>query len=129
MSKSQKINLILLLIITLIGFSTKLYSGPASYWVNNSLGGVFYEIFWCLLILLFLPKKSPWKISSSILLITCILEFMQLWHPQFLESIRSYFIGATLLGTSFTWWDFPYYFMGCGVGWLLMIVLQNSKKN
>ena len=29
-----------------IGFYSKFYRGSAAQWVNGSLGGVFYEIFW-----------------------------------------------------------------------------------
>jgi hypothetical protein len=38
-----------------------------------------------------------------VLVATCLLEFLQLWHPPLLEAVRSTFIGRTVLGTSFTW--------------------------
>lgn len=114
-----------LLICIPIGFYSKFYRGPASRWVNNSLSGVFYEIFWCLLIFLIADNAKPWMIAASVLIITCVLEFLQLWHPPFLELLRNTFIGKTVLGTSFTWSDFPYYFLGSGIGWLWIIWLQN----
>jgi hypothetical protein len=64
-------------------------------------------------------------IASSVLAITCVLEFLQLWHPPFLQLIRNTFIGRTILGSYFTWSDFPYYFLGSGIGWFWMIWLQN----
>ena len=33
-----------------LGLYTKVYAGSAAAWVNNSLGGVFYVLFWCLLV-------------------------------------------------------------------------------
>ena len=117
-----------LTIIVPIGFYSKFYGGPAAAWVNDSLGGVFYEIFWCLLILLFLPKVKPWIIALSVLVVTCILEFMQLWHPPFLEILRSNFMGRTLLGTTFAWTDFPYYFLGSGIGWFWIKHLQTLEN-
>ena len=121
--------LLSVLIIVPVGFYCKFYNGPAENWVNNSLGGVFYVIFWCLVLSLFLRKTEPWRIAIVVLTITCFLEFLQLWHHQFLEFIRSYFIGKTILGTSFTWYDFPYYFVGCGIGWLWMTCLRKLDKN
>jgi hypothetical protein len=118
-----------LLIIVPIGFYSKLYTGPAANWVNNSLSGVFYEMFWCILVFLFLDNTKSWIIATFVLMITCALEFLQLWHPPFLEFIRSYFIGRAVLGTFFTWSDFPYYFLRCGVGWLWMGWLQNVGKS
>ncbi|MDZ7342530.1 MAG: DUF2809 domain-containing protein [candidate division KSB1 bacterium] len=107
-----------ILIITPIGFASKFYRGPSAAWVNDSLAGMFYVIFWCLVVFLFFPDSKPWKIAAVVLAITCLLEFLQLWHPPFLEWVRSSFIGATILGTSFVWSDFPYYFLGSAVGWL-----------
>jgi hypothetical protein len=132
MTKTRIWTLISLLIIIPVGFYSKFYRGPGANWVNNSLGGVFYEIFWCLLILLIadiLRKPDPLKktgyyreplIAAAVLIMTCILEFLQLWHPPVLESLRSSFIGRTVLGTTFAWSDFPYYFLGTGIGWIWM---------
>jgi len=108
----RKWTIISLLIIIPLGFYTKFYSGPYSDWINNSLGGVLYVIFWSLVIFLFAPKINPLKISVAVFVATCLLEFLQLWRPAFLEFIRSYFIGRTILGSSFSLPDFLYYFAG-----------------
>ena len=124
-SRRRRWTLLSVLIVVPIGFYSKLYSGPAANWVNNSLGGVFYEMFWCFIIFLFLDTAKPWIIATFVFIVTCLLEFLQLWHYPLLELIRSYFIGGTILGTSFTWWDFPYYLMGSSIGWLWLRQLKN----
>ena len=127
-SETQLLTLISLVIIVPVGFYSKFYKGPAFFWVNNSLGGLFYEIFWCLLIFLFFTKGKPWIIASIVLITTCLLEFLQLWHPNFLEWIRSNFVGRTILGNSFAWKDFPYYFVGSTIGWLWLKWLHNIPQ-
>ncbi|MGB5849298.1 MAG: DUF2809 domain-containing protein [Ignavibacteriaceae bacterium] len=127
-STKQKWALILLLLITPLGFYTKIYSGPGASWVNDSLGGVFYEIFWCLLVFLSLLNARAWVIATSVFIVTCSLEVLQLWHPEFLEIIRSYFIGRTVLGTSFNLYDFIYYFIGIGIGYLILTRLQKLRN-
>jgi hypothetical protein len=121
--KARIITAISLLIITPAGFYSKYYNGPASEWVNNSLGGLFYEIFWCLVIFLLYPRIKMWKIGLGVFVITCFLEFLQLWNPQFLNYLRSFFIGQVVLGNSFNWYDFIYYFTGSIAGclWILLI--------
>lgn len=47
-----------LLIVTPLGFLSKFYTGPARQWVNHYAGDVLYEIFWCLVIFWFIPKKK-----------------------------------------------------------------------
>jgi len=109
--------LVSLLIIIPSGFYTKLHTGVLQDWVNNSLGSILYEIFWILLIALLFPRITSWKIALTVCIITNILEVLQLWHPFFLELIRSTFLGRTILGNYFTWNDFPYYFIGSILGW------------
>jgi len=117
-NKKRIATVISLLVIVPIGFYGKCGCfGPATEWVNDSLGGVFYEIFWCLLLFLVFTNGSPKIIATSVLTTTCLLECLQLWHPPFLETIRSHFIGRTILGTAFVWSDFPYYFLGSWIGY------------
>lgn len=117
---SKRWTILSIALIVPVGFSTKLYNGPAASWVNNSLGGILYVIFWSLLFSFFFFRTRPWKISIFVLMVTCSLEFLQLWHPPFLESIRSTFLGVTLIGNSFTWTDLFYYLVGCAASvWLI----------
>jgi hypothetical protein len=116
--KRNRATLFWLCVIVSLGFYTKFYSGPAANWVHNSLGGVFYELFWCLLAVWVFPRTSPWRIAVTVLLFTCALEFLQLWHPGFLQLVRGYFIGQALLGDSFARSDFTYYFVGSALGWV-----------
>ena len=120
MKKFKLITLAWILIIIPLGFASKFYIGFGAKWFNDSFGGLLYEVFWCLLVSIILIKIKPWKIASVVFIITCILEFLQLWHPIFLEMIRDTFIGRTIIGTSFVPSDFIYYFIGSFVGWVLL---------
>ncbi len=115
--------LLSILVIVPLGFYTKTYRGPASDWVNHSLGGTFYVMFWCLAARFLLPKTSAARIAVAVLAATCCIEFLQLWHPPFLEMLRSHFIGAAILGNTFDWFDFPSYFLGAGIAWLWLRLL------
>ncbi len=108
-----------LLFVTPLGFLFKFYSGPAHWWFNNYGAGLLYEVFWILVVFFFFPnKKTVNTIPVWVLAITCVLEVLQLWHPWFLEKIRSFFLGKALIGTTFTWWDFPHYVIGRLIGWV-----------
>ena len=72
---------------------------------------------------------SSSNISLAVLAATCALEFLQLWHPVWLERIRSTFIGRCLLGTTFGWSDFPPYFLGAVIGWALLRILKRLMNN
>lgn len=126
--KYRLLIVLLIIVITPMGFFTKYYDGPAASWVANSLGGLIYEVFWCLVVALLLPRSRPFNIAVSVFLATCLLEFMQLWHPPFLEWLRASFIGRTILGSSFNWLDFPYYALGCAAGWYMLELMGRVSK-
>ena len=120
---TTSISLAFILAIGLL-YSKYRYSIP---WLNQEMGGIFYQIFWCLFFFIFFPSKSAViKVPIWVLIVTCSLEFLQLWHPPFLNWIRSFAWGKMLIGTTFNWADFPYYFLGSGLGWLWLKFLTKE---
>jgi hypothetical protein len=102
-----------LALVVPLGFATKLTDAEL---VRGHLGGVLYVVFWILLVLLAWPGLRPGSVAVAVFLATCALEATQLWHPPWLESIRATFLGHALLGSTFSWWDFPCYAAGAGLG-------------
>ena len=126
--KQRLLTLFIMAALIPLGLASKLYTGTGQAWVHGHLGGVIYVLFWCLAALLLWPRARPWRIASAVLLATCALEFLQLWQPTWLQQVRGTFMGAALLGTSFVWWDFLYYVLGCTGAWLLMRRLKKSRE-
>jgi len=120
----KKWTLLAIILIVPMGLYSKIYDGPADNWVNNSLGGVLYVIFWSLLFSLLEARSKSCKIVVLVFLITCVIEFLQLWHPPFMETIRSNFIGATLFGNSFSWMDLVHYLIGALASLGLLKILR-----
>ncbi|MBN1895779.1 DUF2809 domain-containing protein [bacterium] len=116
--------LLFLLVLIPTGFATKFYSGPLRTYVNDSLGGVLYVVFWIGIFAFLLQRAQGRTITLAVLAVTCGLEFLQLWHPPFLESIRSCFMGKTLIGHSFAWLDIPHYFIGAAAGYGVLRLLK-----
>ncbi|MDZ7374486.1 MAG: DUF2809 domain-containing protein [candidate division KSB1 bacterium] len=113
--------LIALLVVVPLGFAFKFYKGPLNGWFNDYGAGVLYEVFWILLASLLFP--APYhrvRIAAAVFVITCGLEFLQLWNAPFLNGIRRSFLGAAVLGSTFSWLDFPHYAIGCLLGYYLL---------
>ena len=128
MKRQRLITVLILFVIIPLGFFTKFYSGLAEDWVNNSFGGLLYEIFWCLVVFFLFLKANIFKIAIWVFIVTCMLEILQLWHPAFLEIVRNNFIGRTILGNSFNWMDFPYYFAGSLAGYLILNSMRRINQ-
>ncbi len=124
----RKWTVILIIFLFPTGLATKFYNGPGSAWVHHDLGGLLYVIFWGLVVFLFFPGVAVFKICLWVFLATCGIEFLQLWHPDFLETVRNNFFGRTLLGTTFMWTDFWYYSLGFLLCFLLLKVLKKRES-
>jgi hypothetical protein len=118
----------ILAVLIPLGFYTKYYSGPGAIWVNQSAGGILYEIFWCLVIALIIPDVKPINVAVIVFTATSVLECLQLWHPVFLEMLRKPLIGRTLLGTTFSWLDFPHYAIGSALGGVIVKRLKKQES-
>ena len=101
-----------LAITTTLGLASKLYVGPFEFFVRGHVGGILYVMFWIFLVLLIWPNLRAPTVATCVLSITCILEVFQLWQTPVLAEIRSTFLGHALIGSTFSWWDFPNYVLG-----------------
>jgi hypothetical protein len=115
-----------LAVIIPLGIYTKFYRGPAA-WVNDPLGSVLYEVAWCLAAAIVVARWRPLPIALSVFTATCVLEVLQLWHPPFLDWLRSFFVGRLILGTTFVWSDFAWYAVGCAAGYALVTLLARKS--
>jgi Protein of unknown function (DUF2809) len=111
---------------------------PMGYWVRfygfgpgelkDTLGSIIYEMFWITLGLVCWPTVSPLKMSSGVFVLTCGLEFLQLWQPPFLQAIRATLPGRLVLGNTFSGSDFPAYGMGSFLGYLWVNFLAKTVR-
>jgi hypothetical protein len=97
---------------------------PLAESVRDASGGVAYVIFWILVLGSIARRSSAGHVAFLVFAVTCVLEFLQLWHPPWLEAIRSTLPGRLVIGTTFEWTDFPPYAVGALIGWWLVRVLS-----
>jgi hypothetical protein len=72
-------------------------------------------------------QENILPIVVGVFLGTSILEFLQLWQADFLERFRATLIGAALIGTYFTWLQFPFYVLGIILAILLLLLIERTK--
>ncbi len=125
-----KYRIALLINITVIiplGYLVRFSHGPAPEWFNDSFGSIAYQILLILLTVLLWPKASLAWTAFGVCLASCGIEFLQLWQPPFLQAARATLPGRLILGNSFTWSDFPPYFVGSLLGWVYVGWLAKLK--
>ncbi len=117
-----------LVLTVLTGLGMKFYSGPGSSWAQNYGAGVMYVVFWILIFFfLFSGRQNLLRVPVMVFAATSALEFLQLWRASWLESLRGNFLGRTLIGSDFSWFDFPHYAIGSVIGYLLILDLWGNR--
>ena len=110
-----------LIIVIPLGLFSKAYTGTGQTWVRDYSGDILYEILWCLVFFWFFPsKKAVVTIPIWVFIVTSIIEVSQLFFDRVPLAIRETIVWKLLLGSTFVWWDFPHYAVGCFLGWLLL---------
>jgi hypothetical protein len=107
-----------------LGYGIRFATGITPEWLNNAAGNVAYESFWIWLILGIWPQLRPLAVAITVCLLTCGLEVLQLSQEPLLVAARSTTIGRLILGSGFTWEDFPTYFLGSAIGGYFAIALR-----
>jgi len=113
--------LVVLALLVPLGLLTKATDNEL---VRGYAGGVLYVMFFTFAVLLARPDWRPERVAAGVLLATCGLEVLQLWHPPWLERIRATFLGQALFGSTFSGWDFAAYALGAAAAIALSRALR-----
>jgi len=108
--------IILVLIVMILGLSTRRFSDYFPNWINLYLG----DALWALMIfflfgLLFRTRETKW-VTVRALFFSFSIEISQLYHSQWIDSLRMTRIGGLVLGYGFLWSDLVSYTIGIGIG-------------
>jgi hypothetical protein len=97
-------------------------------YISDAGGGIAYVLFWMFLVLLVYPIANVRFTAISICLATCTIEFLQLYQAPWLMAIRATLPGRLVLGSTFSWMDFPPYFIGSSLGLLWVYYLNRVVR-
>jgi hypothetical protein len=127
--KRRILTFLCLCLAVALGFCMwRYYDGWGRYWVRYYFSGAVYVVAWSLLFFLLWPgRPNAIRIPIAVFIATCILEFLQLWKPDFLQAFRSTLVGAALMGTCFVWLQFPFYVLGTLVSIIMLGLLAKIK--
>ncbi len=111
-----------LVIVIVAGLLCKAYRGTGHVFINDfGPASLAYVLAWMLLGFVFFPDRHRIaSIATIVLLGTCLVECSQLLQFDWLARARRVPAMRILLGTTFSWWDFPAYVLGAVVGIYLL---------
>jgi len=109
----------LIITVMIMGLSTRRFSIYCPNWINLYLG----DALWALMIFfvfcfLFRHRGVRW-VAAGALLFSFSIEISQLYHAQWINTLRKTRLGGLVLGYGFLWSDLVSYTVGIGFGVLI----------
>ncbi|MGG0301524.1 DUF2809 domain-containing protein [Bacillus albus] len=114
------------IVIIILGLCSRKFAFALPHLLNEYLG----DTLWALMIFTgfgFLFPKIETKSVAFISLLFCYgIEVSQLYHAEWIDSIRATTLGGLVLGYGFLWSDLVAYTIGVGVGFLFEFLLRKE---
>jgi len=114
------------IVVIMLGLCSRKFAFALPHLLNEYLG----DALWALMIFTgfgFLFSKIETKKLAFISLLFCYgIEISQLYHAEWIDSIRATTLGGLVLGYGFLWNDLVAYTIGVGVGFVFEFILQRK---
>ncbi|EJR90053.1 DUF2809 domain-containing protein [Bacillus cereus] len=114
------------IVVIILGLSSRKFAFALPHLLNGYLG----DALWALMIFTgfgFLFPKTETKKLAFISLMFCYgIEASQLYHAEWIDSMRATTLGGLVLGYVFLWSDLVAYTIGVGVGVLCEVIFRKT---
>ena len=126
-----KLNRIFYLLLTVLTMFSGLLSRRLTAYIPDIVDLFLGDALWALMIYFMIKMVfinfTPKKTAILGILFCFTIEFSQLYHSPWIDSIRSTAIGGLVLGYGFLWTDLVAYLIGIGVGVLIEVKVLRVK--
>ncbi|PDZ52861.1 MULTISPECIES: DUF2809 domain-containing protein [Bacillus] len=126
MKRNRLLYALFTIVIIILGLCSRKFAFALPHLLNEYLG----DALWALMIFagfgFLFPKIETKKLAFISLLFCYGIEVSQLYHAEWIDSIRTTTLGGLVLGYGFLWSDLVAYTIGVGVGFLFEFVLRNE---
>ncbi|MGE6401484.1 hypothetical protein BWGOE4_27190 [Bacillus mycoides] len=114
------------IVVVILGLSSRKFAFVLPDLLNDYLG----DALWALMIFtgfgFLFPKIETRKLAFISLIFCYGIEISQLYHAEWIDSIRATTLGGLVLGYGFLWSDLVAYTIGVGVGMLGEFMLRKK---
>ena len=114
--------IISIVIVIALGLASRKVMG-FPYFVYEYVGDVLWAVNVYLLFAVLFPSEKIPLISVVTFFFSFLIEFSQIYHAPWIDSIRDTFIGGLVLGYGFLWSDILCYLIGTAIGAVLDSIL------
>ncbi|QUG84402.1 DUF2809 domain-containing protein [Bacillus nitratireducens] len=114
------------IVVIILGLSSRKFAFALPDLLNEYLG----DALWALMIFtgfgFLFPKIETRKLAFISLIFCYGIEISQLYHAEWIDSIRATTLGGLVLGYGFLWSDLVAYTIGVGIGMFCEFMLRKK---
>jgi len=125
---NRKSYFFLIVFTVFLGLSSRKFSILFPEIINQYLGDALWALMVYWLFRFIKPSLTFLNTSLFALLFSYSIEISQLYHANWIDSIRKTTLGGLILGFGFLWSDILAYSIGVFIGFLLDTILKNISK-
>jgi hypothetical protein len=120
--------LLLLALVLCAGYASRRYAHYLPMLIRKRTGDALWACAVFSILTLIRPRWSTLAITITALLLSYSVEFSQIYHAPWIDHLRSYRIGSTILGSTFFWWDQVAYTIGIGALVPIDLLLRKTRR-
>jgi hypothetical protein len=124
--RHTRVYVLIMVVITVLGLPARMIQDQLPTWYVQYFGDYLWAMLLFFIFALFFRNMSTLKVAAVTLLFTYSIEVSQLFHPQWLEALRSIKVFALILGYGFLWSDIVAYTLGISTGVLIECFLLRN---
>lgn len=103
----------------ILGLSSRRFSSYFPNWINLYLGDALWALMIFFIFGFLFRTRETRELTVGALLFSFSIEISQLYHSQWIDSLRKTKVGGLVLGYGFLWSDLVSYTVGIGFGVLI----------
>lgn len=121
--------LLIIVVIIAFGLPARIVPKQLPTWYVLYFGDYLWAMLLFFIFALVLRNISTFRVAVTALLFAYIIEISQLFHPAWLDHLRSIKLFALVLGSGFLWSDIVAYTLGISTGAFIerFLLLKNRK--
>ncbi len=129
MKRNRLVYLILIVLVIGLGLASRRCGGMLPEFISKYSGDTLWAIM-VFLIMGFIFKDKPiWMIACFAIIFSVAIEISQLYHGEFIDSIRATRVGGLVLGYGFLWSDIVCYITGIMFGACVEYYIYKTKNS
>lgn len=102
--------------VIVLGLASRHYAAYLPAFLRKDTGDALYTVFIFVLFGFLRPRASTFHNASLALLFSVLVEFSQIYHAPWIDTIRRVPLGHLILGSGFAWHDMGCYVVGALLG-------------